>query len=60
MGLSLFLKVWSESELWMFGGREFQRVGEAFTKALSPKVQCLVLVIGVRELASDDLRCRVG
>lgn len=51
----LFLKRWflNESELWVFGGREFQRV---LAEALSPQVWCLVLVVRVRGLASNDLR----
>ncbi|XP_059214975.1 G-protein coupled receptor 4-like [Centropristis striata] len=42
-----------------FTGREFQRVGAAVEKALSSLVRCLVLVMGVRRLASEDLRLRV-
>ena len=30
----------------MFGGREFQRVGAAMAKALSPRVRCFELVMG--------------
>lgn len=39
----------------MFGGREFQRIGAAEEKALSPMVRSLVLVMGVKRLASEDL-----
>ena len=39
----------------MFGGREFQRVGAAMAKALSPRVRCFELVMGVRRLVLDDL-----
>ena len=41
-----------ESEFRMFGGREFQRVGAAMAKALSPRVRCFELV---RRLVLDDL-----
>lgn len=34
-------------------GREFQREGAAIEKALSPKVQCLVLSGGDRRLALE-------
>lgn len=41
-------------------GREFQRVGSAIEKALSPQVQCLVLSGGDRRLASEERRLREG
>ena len=44
----------------MARGREFQRVGAAMVKALSPRVWYLVLVTGVRRLASAERRRRVG
>ena len=44
----------------MTRGREFQRVGAAMAKALSPRVRYLVLVMGVRRLASAERRRRVG
>ena len=40
--------------------REFQRVGAAMAKALPPRVRYLVLVMGVRRLASAERRRRVG
>ena len=40
--------------------REFQRVGAAMAKALSPRVRYLVLVMEVRRLASAERRRRVG
>ena len=43
----------------MAGGREFQRVGAAMVKALSPRVRYLVLVMEVRRLASAEHRRRV-
>ena len=46
------MKDGSESELRMARGMEFQRVGAAMAKALSPMVRYLVLVMGVRVLAS--------
>ena len=39
---------------------EFQRVGAAMAKALSPRLRYLVLVMEVRRLASAELRRRVG
>ncbi len=50
----------SESEFRMARGREFQRVGAAMAKALSPKVRSLDLVMGVRRLASVERSRRVG
>ena len=44
----------------MARGREFQRVGAAMAKALSPRVRYLVLVMEVRMLASAERRRRVG
>lgn len=38
----------------MCGGKELQRVGVAAEKARSAKVQCLVLVMEVRRLESED------
>lgn len=55
-----FLKVESEEESLMCFGSEFQRVGAAMEKALSPQVRCLVLVGGDRRLASEDLSVREG
>ena len=40
-------------------GSEFQKVGAATEKALSPKVQCLVMRVVKRRLASDERRLRV-
>lgn len=54
------LRVCKESELLMCHGREFQKVGEVVAKARSPKVQCLVLVMGVRMLESADRRWKVS
>ena len=44
----------------MANGREFQRVGAAMAKALSPTVRYLVVVMGVRRLASEERSPRVG
>ena len=44
----------------MARGREFQRVGAAMAKALSPRVRYLVLVMEERRLASAERRWRVG
>ena len=44
----------------MARGREFQRVGAAMAKALSPRVRYSVLVMEVRRLASAERRRRVG
>ena len=44
----------------MARGREFQRVGAAMAKALSPRVRYLVLVMEVRRLASAERRRRVA
>ena len=41
-------------------GKEFQRVGAATEKALSPKVRCLVLGGGVRRFSSDEQRLHDG
>ena len=41
-------------------GREFQRVGAAMEKALSPQVRSLVLSGGERRLASEERRLREG
>ena len=40
----------------MARGREFQRVGAVMAKALFPRVRYLVLVMGVRTLASAECR----
>ena len=48
------------SEFRMARGREFQRVGAAMAKALSPRVRYLVLVMEVRRLVSAERRRRVG
>ena len=50
----------SVSEFRMARGREFQRVGAAMAKALSPRVRYLVLVMEVRRLASAQRRRRVA
>ena len=47
-------------ELRTFGGKEFHRVGAAMVKALSPRVRCSDLVMGVRRLVLNDLSWRVG
>ena len=44
----------------MARGRELQMVGAAMAKALPPRVRYLVLVMGVRRLASAERRRRVG
>ena len=44
----------------MVSGREFQRVGAAMVKALSPRVRYLALVVGVSRLWSAERRRRVG
>ena len=44
----------------MARGREFQRVGAAMVKALSPRVRYLVFVMEVRRLVSAERRRRVG
>ena len=44
----------------MVRGREFQRVGAAMAKALSPMVRYLAVVVGVRRLASAERSRRVG
>ena len=44
----------------MARGREFQRVGLAMAKALSPRVWYLVLVMAVRRFESVERRRRVG
>ena len=54
--LSWHLNEGSESEFRMAGGREFQRVGAAMAKALSPRVQYFVLAMGVRRFASVERR----
>ena len=41
-------------------GSEFQREGAAMEKALSPQVQCLVRVDGVRKCPMDERRLREG
>ena len=52
------MKDCSESELRMARGMEFQRVGAAMAKALSPMVRYLVLVMGMRVLATvERVRC---
>ena len=58
--LSWLLNELIESEFRMFGGRDFQRVGAAMAKALSTRVRCFELVMGVRRLVLDDLSWRVG
>ena len=53
------MKLSRVGELWISAGREFQRVGAAMLKALSPKV--LSLVRGIeRRPASDDRRFWAG
>ena len=54
--LRFCLKDGSELDSRMGGGREFQRVGAAMAKALSPRVRCLDLVVGVRRFASEERR----
>ena len=58
--MSLLLNEFMESEFRILGGREFQRVGAEMAKALSPRVRCFDLVMGVRRLVLDDLSWRVG
>ena len=57
--LRWLLKDGSESEFRMARGMEFQRVGAAMAKALSPMVRYLVLMMGVRVLVSVE-RVRWG
>ena len=57
--LRLLLKDGSESKLRIARGMEFQRVGAAMAKALSPMVRYLVLVMGMRVLATVE-RDRCG
>ena len=54
------MKDCSESELRMARGMEFQRVGAAMAKALSPMVRYLVLVMGMRVLATVERDDRCG
>ena len=58
--LSWVLNDGRESEFRMVSGREFQRVGAATAKALSPRVRYLALVMGVRRLWSAERSRRVG
>ena len=57
--LRLLLKDGSESKLRIAREMEFQRVGAAMAKALSPMVRYLVLVMGMRVLATVE-RDRCG
>lgn len=58
--LRFVLKELSVEQSLMCLGREFQKVGAAMEKALSPHVLSLVRVGGDRRLASADQRSRVG
>ena len=58
--MSWLLNEFIESEFRMFGGREFQMVEAAMAKALSPRVRCFELVVGVRRLVLDYLSWRMG
>ena len=57
---SWVLKEGSEFEFRMVKGREFQGVGAAMAKALSPKVRNFDFIVGVRRLASEERSRRVG
>ena len=54
------LKVGGSVQSLMCCGREFQRVGAAMEKALSPQVRSLVFLGIERRFASDERRLREG
>ena len=58
--MSSFLKVSRSEQARSGGGREFQRVGAAIEKALSPQVRSLVLQGRDRRLESEERRERDG